>query len=100
MSYLVRNHRYTLEESMATVQSCRDLDHLVEIIRAQEADQPRSPLQDITRERIELKPYGSDRRIGWDKVYLIDIRNADGELWGVWGMANGDLTPTHAKIRQ
>lgn len=83
MERLIREHRAGLDESMATVQTVRDREHLVKIIGESFANFSRIK---ITPEKVTVEPYGYDRRINWD-THLIYIKG-----YGVWGMANGPIT--------
>jgi hypothetical protein len=77
----VREHRGSLDESLATVRSVADRAELVALIHY-----TLEPFgQDVKADDIFVTPYGRDERIGWD-THLITIRD-----YGVWGMADGPL---------
>jgi hypothetical protein len=78
----IREHRGSLDDSMATVREFSGTRaELCEIIRA--SWEPCCP--SFTAKQLKVRPYHYDARIGWD-TYLISI---DG--YGVWGMADGTL---------
>jgi hypothetical protein len=81
MDRLIREHRGSLIESMATVRPVRDREQLLEIIR--ESLSLFGVF--IKPEQITVTPYVPDARVGWD-THLICI-----EGYGVWGMANGPI---------
>jgi len=77
----VREHRGSLDDSMATVREVKDRAELLGIIQEQ-----LKPFEvSVTHEQIHVEPYCRDERTGWD-TWLITI---DG--YGVWGMADGPI---------
>ena len=73
-----REHRGMLDESMATTIEVADRAALVEIIRA------RLAVNDffVTDDMVQSKPYGHDKRIGWDQ-HLVTVTG-----YGVVGMTD------------
>lgn len=82
----IRQHRGSLAESLATVTTIEaSVDALCKYVNWT-ISQSGQFLAPVTPDRIRIKNYGHDVRIGWD-VELILI---DG--LGVWGMADGYIS--------
>jgi hypothetical protein len=71
-----REHRGSLDDSMATAKPCATRAELLARVRESLAPYAR----EVPDEALHVEPYGRDERIGWD-TYLVTI---DG--YGVWGM--------------
>lgn len=77
MSILVREHRGTLEESMATVFEVSTWAQLNDEIAKRTG---------IVPEAIYTMLHGNDERNGWTTTYSIQIQG-----YGVFGFSNGPL---------
>ncbi len=77
-----RNSGELLSDSMLTVQSVHDKEHLCEVIKKDLAGFGVR----VTPETVSVTPYIYDDRIKWD-TYLIEIKG-----YGVWGMSDGPIS--------
>ena len=76
---LFREHRGTLEDSMATVVTINNREELVRHI----ADKLTAFGVDVQPENIQVSPYAKDERIDWD-TYIVVLKG-----YGVVGFTNG-----------
>jgi hypothetical protein len=75
---LFREHRGTLEDSMATVVTINNRDELVSHI----ADKLTPFGIDVKPEDVQVSPYAKDERIDWD-TYIVTLQG-----YGVVGFTN------------
>lgn len=80
---LYRPQRGYLADAMSEVRSFETFDDLFKFLKE---DLRLWAYLGLTREKLEITPYGFDSRIGWD-TFLVHL-----EGYGVVGYLNGDFT--------
>lgn len=80
---LFRPHRGQLDDAMKEVEEVNDWNGLVEVVRKGYSGLLKP--EEITRERLTVKPYGYDARIQWD-THIVNLENV-----GVVGFTNFPL---------
>ena len=82
--FLFRFHRGSLEDSMNTVREIASYNHLLKIIN----DDWKS--WGVELEKIDIKPYVYDERIGWDTHIVLATEKESGKTYPI-GFLNQKL---------
>lgn len=77
-----RQHKRSLADSMETVVEFDGRHELLEHLRHELAPWPTAPA--VTESTVHIRPYGDDKRIGWEDVHIVTL---DG--YGVMGFCEG-----------